>query len=101
MWKGWHMESMMKWLPRLRWLSPLFLVVVALASLAVVPVFAEPLIIAAAPSVKAPIEVIAQAFERTHPGIEVRIHYDNGLGLRQTIAAMQNSGRYFIGSGPF
>jgi molybdate transport system substrate-binding protein len=95
------MESMMKWLPRLRWISRLCLMALSLVSLTVVPVFAEPLIIAAAPSVKAPIEAIAQAFERTHPGIEVRIHYDNGLGLRQTIAAMQNSGRYFIGSGPF
>jgi molybdate transport system substrate-binding protein len=63
--------------------------------------FAEPLIIAASPSVKVPLEALAQAFERSHPDVHVRIHYDSGLGLRQSIASMQNSGRYFIGSGPF
>lgn len=63
--------------------------------------FAEPLIIAASPSVKVPLEALAQAFERTHPDIRVRIHYDSGLGLRQSLASMQNSGRYAIGSGPF
>jgi molybdate transport system substrate-binding protein len=63
--------------------------------------FAEPLIIAASPSVKVPLEALAQAFERSHPDVHVRVHYDSGLGLRQSIASMQNSGRYFIGSGPF
>jgi len=63
--------------------------------------FTEPLIIAASPSVKVPLEALAQAFERSHPDVHVRIHYDSGLGLRQSIASMQNSGRYFIGSGPF
>jgi molybdate transport system substrate-binding protein len=61
----------------------------------------ETLVIAASPSVKIPLEAIAQAFERVHPDVRVRLHYDSGLGLRQTLAAMQNSGRYFIGSGPF
>jgi molybdate transport system substrate-binding protein len=57
-------------------------------------------VIAASPSVKVPLEAIAQAFERLHPDVRVRIHYDSGLGLRQSLAAMQNTGRYFIGSGP-
>lgn len=60
----------------------------------------ETLVIAASPSVKVPLEAIAQAFERVHPDVRVRIHYDSGLGLRQSLAAMQNTGRYFIGSGP-
>jgi molybdate transport system substrate-binding protein len=60
----------------------------------------ETLVIAASPSVKIPLEAIAQAFERVHPDVRVRLHYDSGLGLRQSIAAMQNTGRYFIGSGP-
>jgi molybdate transport system substrate-binding protein len=60
----------------------------------------EMLVIAASPSVKVPLEAIAQAFERVHPDVRVRIHYDSGLGLRQSLAAMQNTGRYFIGSGP-
>ena len=60
----------------------------------------ETLLIAASPSVKVPLEAITQAFERVHPEVRVRIHYDSGLGLRQSIAAMQNAGRYFIGSGP-
>jgi len=63
--------------------------------------FAEPLVIAASPSVKVPLEALAQAFERSHPDVQVRIHYDSSLGLRQSIASMQNSGRYAIGSGPF
>jgi molybdate transport system substrate-binding protein len=60
----------------------------------------ETLVIAASPSVKIPLEAIAQAFERVHPDVRVQLHYDSGLGLRQSIAAMQNTGRYFIGSGP-
>lgn len=60
----------------------------------------ETLVIAASPSVKIPLEAIAQAFERVHPDVRLRIHYDSGLGLRQSLAAMQNTGRYFIGSGP-
>jgi len=63
--------------------------------------FAEPLTIVASPSVKVPLEALAQAFEHSHPDVHVRIHYDSGLGLRQSLASMQNSGRYAIGSGPF
>ncbi|MGH7229201.1 MAG: molybdate ABC transporter substrate-binding protein, partial [Nitrospiraceae bacterium] len=64
---------------------------------------AEPLVIAASPSMKVAVEALARAFEATHPDVKVRIYYDTGLELRQTIAGMQNkSGQktYFIDSGP-
>jgi molybdate transport system substrate-binding protein len=60
----------------------------------------EPLIIAASPSVKLPLEALSRAFEELHPDVKVQIFYDSGLSLRQNIAAMENSGRFFIGSGP-
>jgi molybdate transport system substrate-binding protein len=46
-----------------------------------------------------PLEALGGAFEAAHPAERVRIFYDSGLGLRQTIAGMQNSGRHFIESG--
>ena len=64
---------------------------------------AEPLVIAASPSMKTPVEALARAFEATHPDVKARIYYDTGLELRWTIAGMENkSGQktYFIGSGP-
>jgi molybdate transport system substrate-binding protein len=62
----------------------------------------EPLVIAASPSMAAPLEALGGAFEKTHPDVKVRLYYDSGLDLRRTIAALQNSpiGKYFIGSGP-
>ena len=82
------------------WLAPILTAIVAFAFLGFSPVFAESLIIAAAPSVKAPLEALAQAFERAHPDVHIQIHYDSGGRLRQSIASMQNTGRYFVGSGP-
>jgi len=66
------------------------------------PVHAEPLVIAASPSLAAPIEVLGRAFEVTHPDVQVRIYFDSGLDLRRTIAAMENSmvGQYFRSKGP-
>lgn len=64
---------------------------------------AEPLVIAASPSMKAPVEALARAFEARRPDVKVRIYYDTGLGLRWTIAGMENKSglrSYFIGSGP-
>lgn len=64
---------------------------------------AEPLVIAASPSMKAPVESLARAFEATHPDVKVRIYYDTGLELRWTVAGMQNKvgeKTYFVGSGP-
>lgn len=60
----------------------------------------EPLVIAASPSVKLPLEALSRAFEDSHPEVSVQIFYDSGLNLRRTIAAIEKSGRYFIGSGP-
>lgn len=60
----------------------------------------ESLIIAASPSMKGPVEALGREFERTHPQIVVKVYYDSGLDLRRTVAALQNSGKYFIGSGP-
>jgi molybdate transport system substrate-binding protein len=61
---------------------------------------AESLVIAASPSVKALVQALGREFERTHPWVRVKVYYDSGLDLRRTIAAMENSGRYFIGTGP-
>lgn len=60
----------------------------------------EPLVIAASPSVKLPLEALSRAFESLHPDVTVQISYDTGLQLRQRIAAIENSGRYSIASGP-
>jgi molybdate transport system substrate-binding protein len=60
----------------------------------------EPLIIAASPSMKGPIEALARSFEKAHPRVTVKVYYDTGLNLRQTVAAQQNIGKYFIGTGP-
>jgi len=65
----------------------------------VVPVCAEPLVIAASPSLAAPLEALARAFEEKHPDIQVRMYFDSGLDLRRTIAAIQNDGRHTIGTG--
>lgn len=67
------------------------------------PANAEPLVIAASPSMKAPVETLAHAFEATHPDVKVRVYYDTGLELRWTIAGMENKvgqKTYFIGTGP-
>lgn len=62
----------------------------------------EPLVIAASPSMAAPLEALGQAFEKTHPDVKVRVYFDSGLDLRRTIAGMENNprGNYFIGTGP-
>src|SRR5262245_4066543 len=62
----------------------------------------EPFVIAGSPSLAAPLQALARAFEKTHPDVTVRIYFDDGLSLRQTIAGMENSpkGQYFIGTGP-
>lgn len=63
---------------------------------------AEPLVIAASPSVKTAIEALGRAYEARHPDVRVMIYVDNGLDIRRTITAMENSmiGQYFIGNGP-
>lgn len=61
---------------------------------------AEPLVIAASPSLKAPIEMLSRLFEAQNPDVQVKIFYNSGLAIRQTIAAMENIGPFFIGNGP-
>lgn len=94
------MERMMKCVSHVYRLGLYSFALIAFCSAGLDPVFAEPLVIAAAPSVKAPLEALAQAFERAHPDVRVQIHYDSGGAMRQSIASMQNTGRYSIGSGP-
>jgi molybdate transport system substrate-binding protein len=62
----------------------------------------EPLVIAASPSLKGVLEQLAAGFERSHPDVRVKLHFNTGLAMRQGIAGMQNSmvGRYFIETGP-
>ena len=62
----------------------------------------ETIVIAASPSLKHVLDRLGHGFEQSHPGVRVQLYFDTGLGLRQTIAGMENSmvGRYFIGSGP-
>lgn len=62
----------------------------------------ETFVIAASPSLREVLERLGEGFERSHAGVKVRLFFDTGLSLRQTIAGMENSmvGRYFIGTGP-
>jgi len=62
----------------------------------------EPLVIAASPSLSVPLEALGRAFETTHPDVKVMLYFDDGLDIRRTIAAMENTpiGQYFIGKGP-
>lgn len=82
-----------------------FQVIVMIAALSIsASVFAgpatEPLIIAASPSMKEPVEALGREFEKTHPHVTIKVYYDSGLDLRRTVAALQNTGKNFIGSGP-
>lgn len=60
---------------------------------------AESLVIAASPSVRAPVEALGRAFEAERPDVTVRLYLDPGLDLRRTIAAIQNDGRHTAGQG--
>ncbi|GKS57943.1 molybdate ABC transporter substrate-binding protein [Nitrospira sp.] len=62
----------------------------------------ETLVIAASPSLTAPLRALAEGYEQTHPQVHVRLHFDNGLKLRGMIAGMQNSpsGKFGIEKGP-
>jgi molybdate transport system substrate-binding protein len=63
---------------------------------------AESLIIEASPSLKGVLQELATSFERSHPDVRVRLHFNTGLMMRQGIAGRQNSmvNRYFIEEGP-
>jgi molybdate transport system substrate-binding protein len=58
------------------------------------------LVIATSPSVEEAMAKLGQAFEASHPNVRVQLSVDASLDLRRTIAAMENRGRAFIGSGP-
>ena len=62
----------------------------------------ESFVIAASPSLKGLLERLGNEFEKSHPDVRVKLHFDSGLDLRRTIAGMENSmvGQYFIGTGP-
>lgn len=62
----------------------------------------EPFVIAASPSLRGVLEQLSASFEKSHPDVRVKLYFNRGLELRQTIAGMENSmvGRYFIGTGP-
>jgi molybdate transport system substrate-binding protein len=66
------------------------------------PIAAESLIIEASPSLKGVLEQLATSFERSHPDIRVKLHFNTGLAMRQGIAGRQNSmvNQYFIEKGP-
>lgn len=75
-------------------LSLLFIMTGPSASLA------ESFVIAASPSVAVPLQALGRAFEAANPEVTVRLVFDTGLALRQTIATIENRGPYFIGTGP-
>jgi molybdate transport system substrate-binding protein len=62
----------------------------------------EPFVIAASPSLRGVLEQLSAGFEQSHPGVRVKLYFNRGLEMRQTIAALENSmvERYFIGNGP-
>lgn len=64
------------------------------------PAQAEDLVILASPAVAAPMRALAQAFEAAHQDVRVRLSFDRALDLRRTVAAFQNDGRHFLGTGP-
>lgn len=61
----------------------------------------EPLVIAASPSLAPVLKALGHAYEAKRPEVEVQLHFNSGLELRQAIAGMHNSGRHFIETGPF
>lgn len=60
----------------------------------------RPLVIVTSPTVKDAIEALGKVFESVHPDVTVQVVVDTSLDLRRTIAAMENQGKFFIGSGP-
>lgn len=58
------------------------------------------LVIATSPSVEEAIAQLGRGFEASHPDVRVQLSVDTSLDLRRTVAAMENRGKSFIGSGP-
>src|SRR3970040_1532138 len=61
---------------------------------------AEPLVIAASPSLRVPLEGLAPAVETTHPAVSVRLSFERGLDLRRTIAQVENEGSLAVEQRP-
>ena len=85
-----------------RTLSGILLALAGMVSSALVASAGEPLVIVGSPSLRLPLEALAHAYEAAHPDVHVKLSFNSGLELRQTIAAMENSvtGQFFIGTGP-
>ena len=64
------------------------------------PGAARVLVIATSPAVSEAMTQLGQAFEVSHPGVHIQLSVDTSLDLRRTVAAMENQGKFFIGSGP-
>lgn len=61
---------------------------------------ARVLVIATSPAVEEAMAQLGRAFEVSYPDVRVQLSVDTSLDLRRTIAAMENRGNAFIGSGP-
>ncbi|MDO9118157.1 MAG: substrate-binding domain-containing protein [Nitrospira sp.] len=61
---------------------------------------ARVMVIATSPSVQEAMAHLGRAFEASHPDVRVQLSVDTSLDLRRTVAAMENRGKSFIGSGP-
>lgn len=79
-----------------RWL---FLVGALMISIQPSQVIAEPLVILTSPRLEKPLVGLAVSFESSHPDVHIKILLDSGLGLRGTVARLQNAGLYGVESG--
>ncbi|WP_181416654.1 molybdate ABC transporter substrate-binding protein [Nitrospira lenta] len=61
---------------------------------------ARVLVIVTSPTMEEAIVQLGRVFEASHPDVRVQLSVDTSLDLRRTVAAMENRGRSFIGSGP-
>lgn len=92
----------------MRWISAVTVSVCVVASVTCAPVrnsvrdagAARVLVIATSPSVGEAMAQLGRAFEASHPDVRVQLSVDTSLDLRRTVAAMENRGKSFIGSGP-
>ena len=92
----------------MRWISAVTVSVCVVAGVSCMPVQSpvrdaqamRVLVIATSPSVEAAIAQLGRVFETSHPNVQVRLSVDTALDLRRTVAAMENQGKFFIGSGP-
>lgn len=90
-----------------RWISVVTVGFCIVASMSCAPVprsVREPgarvLVIVTSPAVEDALAQLGEAFEASHPGVRVQLSVDPSLDLRRTVAAMENQGKAFIGSGP-